>query len=138
VTLVPTSEAEPLSWRFTTKEPADDWTAADFADGSWQEGPAGFGTTEWNTGDIWLRRTFELTNDAPPRIALRIHHDENADVYLNGVRVAQLRGYTTRYEVREISPAALQKGRNVLAVHCHQTGGGQYIDVGIDAIIPAP
>ncbi len=147
VTLVPTSEAEPLSWRFTTTEPADDWTAADFADGDWQEGPAGFGTqgtpgtavrTAWNTGDIWLRRRFELTDDAPARIALRIHHDENADVYLNGVRVAQLRGYTTRYEVREISPAALRKGPNVLAVHCHQTGGGQYIDVGIDAIIPAP
>ena len=79
-----------------------------------------------------------MTDDAPARIALRIHHDENADVYLNGVRVAQLRGYTTRYEVREISPAALRKGPNVLAVHCHQTGGGQYIDVGIDAIIPAP
>jgi hypothetical protein len=33
---------------------------------------------------------------------------------------------------------ALRKGHNILAVHCHQTNGGQYIDVGIDAIVPAP
>jgi hypothetical protein len=66
---------------------------------------------------------------------LRIHHDEDAQVYLNGVLAASPANYTTSYVYVPISQsarAALRPGQtNVIAVHCHQTTGGQFIDVGI-------
>ncbi|HEY3395936.1 MAG TPA: hypothetical protein VGK58_24750, partial [Lacipirellulaceae bacterium] len=91
--------------------------------------------TVWDTSDIWLRRTFEL-DELPEngQFMLSIHHDENAEVYINGKLVRTLRGYTTAYRPVALAKEtrdALQVGRNTIAVHCHQTGGGQYIDVGI-------
>jgi hypothetical protein len=122
--------------------------ASDFDDSAWTSGPGGFGTrntpgavvrTVWNTPDIWLRRTFELPagfTAGNPRFL--IHHDEDAEVYLNGVLALKIDGYSTDYEAAPMTPAgrsALRPGRNTLAVHCHQTGGGQYIDVGIVDLI---
>ena len=44
------------------------------------------------------------------------------------------RGYLTDYmtvPLDEKGVAAVKPGKNVLAVHCKQTGGGQYIDAGL-------
>lgn len=148
-TLVPTSEAERQIWRYTTQSPAEGWAAPDFDDSAWSEGPGGFGTKEtpgaivgtvWNTSDIWLRRSFQL--DSVPKegtLALTIHHDEDAEVYLNGQLILSTKGYLTSYMVMPLTGdaarEALRPGRNVLAVHCRQTRGGQFIDVGLTLLI---
>jgi hypothetical protein len=90
--------------------------------------------TEWNTPDIWMRRVIIVPERELETIQFRLHHDEDAVVYLNGVMAARMAGYISGYEQVPLTPAgraALRPGRNVIAVHCHQTSGGQYIDVGL-------
>jgi hypothetical protein len=141
--IVPAAQDEPVTWRYTFDKPADDWFKSDFDASSWKEGPAGFGTkgtpgsvvrTEWKSADIWLRREFTLGDEKLKDPQLLMHHDEDAQVYINGVIAAKTTGYTSEYDQFEISAEgrkALKPGRNVIAVHCHQTQGGQYIDVGV-------
>jgi hypothetical protein len=145
VVVVPTSQEKGLTWRYTFEKPGPDWFKSDFDDQAWKEGPGGFGTvgtpgavvrTEWKTDDIWIRREVTLPDRLGSELALSLHHDEDAEVYLNGVLAAKVAGFITDYEEVPISPearAALKPGKNVVAVHCHQTTGGQYIDVGIIA-----
>ena len=150
--VVPTSEAKGREWRFTTTEPADGWMKADFQDAAWKIGIGGFGEpttpgavvrTKWKTPDIWLRREFQLDTAAAGDLKLRIHHDEGVEVYVNGVLAARTKPdlYTSEYVQMPINKdaiAALKQGRNTLAVHCHQTSGGQYIDVGLCQVIQPP
>jgi beta-galactosidase/beta-glucuronidase len=127
-------------WRYTLRRPADRWREAEFDDSAWKEAPGGFGThgtpgarigTNWSTGSIWLRKEFSLES-VPARPALLMHHDEDVEVYLNGRPVAARKGFTTEYIVvplGEEKREALHEGKNVMAVHCRQTRGGQFIDV---------
>ena len=148
-TLLPTSQQTGQTWRYTMQKPGERWFAPDFDDESWKTAPGGFGTrgtpgaevrTEWKGPEIWLRREFEITAEQLAQageVVLSIHHDEDAEVYFNGVLAAQVGGFTTDYVqagVRPEAKATLHAGRNTIAVHCKQTGGGQYIDVGITGV----
>ena len=67
-------------------------------------------------------------------MAFDVFHDEDAEIYVNGVLAAKTEGYNTSYQhipLTEAGRAALKSGQNIIAIHCHQTTGGQYIDVGI-------
>jgi hypothetical protein len=141
VSLVPCASAQQTTWRYTTEKPAEKWSAPDFDDSSWAEGPAGFGAvgwgakigTRWTTSDIWLRKRFIL-KAKPAGPVLRIFHDEDVEVYLNGILACRDGGFLTGYDDFEIDAAAaasLKLGENGIAVHCRQTAGGQFIDVGL-------
>jgi hypothetical protein len=145
--VVPSAVEKAQTWKYTTAKPADGWQNADFDDAKWQEGEGGFGEpstpgskvrTIWKTPEIWLRRTVELPSGPVDGMSINIHHDEDAEVYINGVQVLAMRGYITDYVAQPLDTkglAALKPGKNVIAVHCKQTGGGQYIDVGISRLV---
>jgi hypothetical protein len=143
VTVVPTAREKAASWSYTTTRPGRRWFQPGFDASAWKQGESGFGTegtpgatirTEWNTSDIWLRRTFTLEGTSLGNLQLSVHHDEDVEVYLNGVLAASATGFTTQYEPLPLNAearAALKPGENLIAIHCHQTSGGQYVDAGL-------
>ncbi|MCX6902578.1 MAG: hypothetical protein NTW03_03700, partial [Verrucomicrobia bacterium] len=142
-TLVPTSQESAQAWHYTTNAPAADWLKPGFDDSSWPAGKGGFGTpgttgavvgTEWRASDIWMRRTFRVDQAAFALTALKLHHDEDTEIYLNGQRVAALPGFITDYTtiLNDALSKAMVAGDNTLAIHCHNAGGGQFIDAGIE------
>jgi hypothetical protein len=147
--IVPTSQEKGQVWHYTFEKPADDWYKSDFKDTEWKKGEGAFGAnipgapirTEWKTDDVWLRREATLPDEAFPEPYLTMFHDEDAEIYFNGVLAAKVKEYNTSYEDTPITPealAVLKPGKKiVMAVHCHQTTGGQYIDFGLTAVKPA-
>lgn len=151
-TIVPTSERVSQAWKYSFTTPPPTWRQKNFADSKWRTGRGGFGTrntphtgkvgTVWKTSDIWMRRTFnlgQLTAAEVAKIGVRDYHDESVEIYINGALVYSNGGFVTGYERRPLNPVARQaiipNANNVLAVHCHQTRGGQYIDVGLEQVI---
>ncbi len=145
---MPVKDMKPLlpiggQWQYTTSKPTGKWQTPDFDSAKWKRGRAGFGTrgtpggkanTVWKTPEIWLRRTFTLPANytcGDQTMALVYCHDEDMTVYVNGVRVAYKKGHISKYEASPLECGLLRPGANVMAVHCRQTTGGQFIDVGI-------
>ena len=145
--LVETSQKAKQQWHYTTEQPGPNWMNPNYDVSGWKTGRGGFGTegtpgavigTEWNTSDIWLWRTFQLDQQPDGEPALVIHHDEDAEVYINGKLVKKLSGYVGNYTFVPLPQDAvktLKPGTNSLTVHCHQSTGGQFIDVGLSVLV---
>ncbi len=137
----------PSEWSYTINDPGRGWNEPEFDASKWQDGRAGFGNegtpgvrvrTPWLTPQIWLRKTVELPNLGPDDLVnLRIFHDEDAEVFVNGHELLRTHGYITSY--RDVELTAAQKalfhpGKNTIAVSCRQSSGGQGIDVGLTVL----
>jgi hypothetical protein len=146
--IIPAADKQPAQWRYTLSNPPANWTDENFDAASWQEGLSGFGTpgtpgaiptTLWNTGDIWLRRDVDISADQIKNVQIWFHHDDDAEVYINGVLALTAPGFVSSYDCFPLSDkalAALKPGKNTVAIHCHQISGGQYIDLGLIAVHP--
>ncbi|MBI4558291.1 MAG: hypothetical protein HY706_11975 [Candidatus Hydrogenedentes bacterium] len=135
-------------WRYTEADPGRDWYGVQFDDRNWKTGPSGFGRedtpgarigTPWLTSHIWLRTTVEAprTFGVEP-VWMQLHHDEGSEIYVNGKLLLEFGGYLTDYQRIVLKPEQIalfrSGGKNVIAVHCSHTGGGQFIDLSLSTV----
>jgi len=124
----PYAGMEPLiarhaTWRYLAgAHPDEGWTAADFADGAWKTGEAGFGFGDGDDrteladmrgkyGTVYIRRTFQAADAGRTRkLVLGIGYDDAFIAYLNGkevLRVGVGRTARTSWPSRATMPASL-------------------------------
>lgn len=145
-TFVAAGDEKPFACMYTEMQPANGWMNENFDDSKWQTGTAPFsndkdmGKTVWATKDLWIRRTFTLAEIPNRKIYLKLQHDDDVDVYLNGEKIYSCNCWTAKPQYFVLDAAMkskLKKGKNVLALHCVNTAGGAWLDAGL-SIDPKP
>ncbi|GHE39222.1 glutaminase [Sphingobacterium griseoflavum] len=133
--------------RYSEQAPSKGWNAVAFQASAWKEGPLPISDnksvsgTFWESDEIWVRREFSLdrVNQQNP-LFLKLHHDDNVEVYLNGKLIFEKDGWNNRFEYFDISDKAkglLQRGKNVLAIALKNTAGGRFLDIDLVNKLPA-
>lgn len=142
-TVLHNAEQEDWTGSYTNEKPAAGWEKPGFNDANWKKGLAGFGMkehefaakTQWDTDYIWVRRTFELTEDLAGRsIYLDYSHDDDAVIYINGIKVVDTGNDAKKHLKLKLSDevlATLKKGENVIAASCWNRVGSAYLDFGL-------
>lgn len=145
--VIPAADKEPAVWKWTDANPGHEWADTGFDDSEWKEGKSAFGSpttpgtdgrlnTIWKNEEIWIRRQVKLPENLGAKTRLLIHHDNQAEVYIDGILAWKSANIETRdYSVFEITPEAaakLKPGATVtIAAHGLNVLGGQVLDVGI-------
>ena len=140
--IVPMTHTASWSAQYTFNNPGQGWESLNYDDSKWNTGEAAFGSenmprvkTVWDTKDIWIRRSFDFDpNINKEDIALIYSHDDIFELYLNGEQLVKT-DYSWNNDVELVlsknARKKLQKGKNVIAAHCHNRAGGAYVDFGL-------
>ncbi len=137
--VLPASEDNDYSLKYTESIPTQGWQNIDFDETGWKTGSAPLGDdnnlikTLWKSDDLWARREFTLKDNKLQDVYLKLSHDDNIVVYLNGKEILTKDGWVHKYIYAPIPNASsvLKKGKNVLAVYIKNTAGGRHLDFGL-------
>jgi hypothetical protein len=138
-TIMAAADEKPYQCKISQNKPEGKWQQNDFDDSNWQQATGPFGDekerypTVW-TKDIWMRRKFTVTNADINKLYLKLLHDDDVEVYLNGTKVYSKIGWNSSYQylpLEEKFNKLITKGDNLLAIHCTNTVGGALLDAGI-------
>ncbi len=137
------TEVKAWRWRADANGPQDAATLAapgfDTTGTGWADAAPGDDVFHGRSGYAWFRTTLP---EAPgPHRMLRLKVDDNADIYLNGVKLAHHEGWETAFEV-PLETAWKTGGPNVLAIlvqNLQGAGGlGSSVAVGSSAVVADP
>jgi len=143
-TVLPAADEKVYEMAYTESAPATGWNELTFNDGDWKRGKAPFSDNEssagtvWKSKDLWARRTFTIAGGRSQPLFLKLQHDDNVEVYLNGTLIYQRKGWTGKYVYIPMDKGSVKTGSNVLAVHVANTAGGAWLDFGLveKAVMP--
>lgn len=139
-TVIPSSDEQSYTVKYTETQPAEGWENGEYNDAQWSTGNAPFTDnktekgTGWFSKDLWVRRTFNLQDLNFNKLYLKLKHDDNVEVYLNGEQVYKYKGWLNKFRYFAIDDAIkqkLKKGNNVLAIHVANTAGKAWLDAGL-------
>ncbi|MEJ2882120.1 glutaminase family protein [Pedobacter sp. GR22-6] len=145
--ILPASDDQSYDFRYTESRPDEGWMSQTFSDASWKSGPAPFGDadhfakTAWKSKNLWVRRSFDLEKLDLKDLSLKLNHDDDVKVYLNGTLIYEHHGWTdnkfTYVPIKAEVIKSLKAKGNVLAIHVANTAGGQGLDAGLVTKAPA-
>lgn len=139
-TVLPAADESPYNVKYTEVQPADDWMNNNFNAAQWKTTEAPFSNnkklakTLWTSKDVWVRRSFMLNDPDINKLLLKLHHDDNVEVYLNAELVYTCNCWNGKPQLFPLSDAVKNKlvqGENILAIHCANTAGGAFLDAGL-------
>ena len=137
-TILPTAEDQSFTVQYTESKPEGDWQSSSYKASDWKSGTAPLGDdqkhvkTLWKSNDIWVRRTFNVTDpQGINELFLKLNHDDNIVVFLNGKKVYEKAGWTNSFQYLPINKSDLKAGQNQIAIHLRNTAGGRYLDFGL-------
>ncbi|WP_455498116.1 FG-GAP-like repeat-containing protein [Coprobacter sp.] len=152
--ILSTAKDHKYTWRYnTTTDVPRRWFAKEYDDRAWSKGLAAFGaglpeqsadlvSTEWKTSQIYMRRWFYLGDITPEiidKLRFVLFHDDDIEIYINGVWAATKTGCVFNYVPKDISEEAKNALKpnswNLIAVGGKQGGGQQIMDIGISAFV---
>ncbi|MDO9375742.1 MAG: DUF4965 domain-containing protein [Ferruginibacter sp.] len=139
-TIVPAGDDLNYAANYTETDPGEGWMNAGFDDKHWKKGIGPFGDnksiskTMWLSKDIWVRREINITQSGFHKLFLKLQHDDDVEVYLNGQQLYKTKGFTGKFIYLPISDEIknnLKKGKSLLAIHVTNNVGGAWLDAGI-------
>ncbi|TBO40969.1 glutaminase family protein [Pedobacter kyonggii] len=134
--ILPAADVLKYQASYSFDKPETGWENNSYNDNSWKKAEAPFGDdhsakTKWNSDDLYFRRTFSVDNISATKKYLKLNHDDNVIVYLNGKVIYKRNGWVSDYIYVPIEDGNLKTGKNILAIHCKNTAGGRHLDAGI-------